>query len=407
MKKSILFSSVSVLVLMVHVQAGELVLRYDAPANDTMTEALPVGNGMLGGMIHGKPEFERMVLNEISLWTGDEKTATGGYDEMGSYQTLGILNIDTLAKSGAGEAKVPMVVCASGQESFYQHESIEASTDNNPGTKWCVVPDGVPLIWELRLPEARAISQYTFTSAGDVQERDPSTWTFSGSNNGKEWTLLDNHTNALPMEKRCETKTFTCANDKAFKSYRLTFAPKKGVMHFQIAEISIPGVIFPGKAAQQKVENYSRALDLSRATHRVTYKAGDVTYCRETFASKPDQVMVMRLTADKPKSCGGAVLLKGGHGDGEEIEDLLLLAGDPQPIHFRHPRLATRHTHGTGCSLSSAIAAGLAHGLPLSSAVQDAIAWLQGAIAHAWPLGAGQGPVHHFWQLWSKSQEEI
>ena len=313
MKKSILFSSVSVLAVMVHVQAGELVLRYDAPANDTMTEALPVGNGMLGGMIHGKPEFERVVLNDISLWTGDEKTATGGYDEMGSYQTLGILNIDTLAKSGAGESKVPMVVCASGQESFYQSENIEASTDNNVGTKWCVVPDGVPLIWELRLSEARVVSQYVFTSAGDVQERDPSTWTFSGSNNGKEWTVLDNHTNAPPMEKRCAVKTFTCANDTAYKFYRLTFAPKKGVMHFQIAEISIPGVVFPGKAAPEKVENYSRALDLSTATHRVTYKAGDVTYCRETFASAPDQVMVMRLTADKPGACGGAVMLKGGH----------------------------------------------------------------------------------------------
>jgi alpha-L-fucosidase 2 len=313
MKKRTLLSSVSVLALVLHVQAGELVLRYDTPANDTMTEALPVGNGMLGGMIHGKPELERVVLNEISLWTGDEKTATGGYDEMGSYQTLGILNIDTLAKSGAGEAKVPMVVCASGQLSYYQREGIEASTDNNPGTKWCVVPDGVPLIWELRLPEARVISQYAFTSAGDVQERDPSTWTFSGSSNGKAWTVLDNHENEPPFAKRCETKTYTCTNDTAFKFYRVTFAPKKNPMHFQIAEISIPGVVFPGKVAPDKVENYSRALDLATATHRVTYKVGDVTYCRETFASKPDQVMVMRLTADKPGACGGAVLLKGGH----------------------------------------------------------------------------------------------
>jgi len=313
MNRLLMLSGVCLLALAVRGLAAELVLRYDKPANDTMTEALPVGNGKLGGMIHGDPALERVVLNESSLWTGDEKTATGGYDEMGSYQTLGVLGIDTTARLGAVAAKVPTVVCASGQESFYQHESIAASVDHNPGTKWCVVPDGVPLVWELRLPDARALNQYSFTSAGDVPERDPSTWEFSGSNNGKDWTSLDRHQNEPPFAKRGETKTYTCKNTADFKSYRLTFAPKKGVMHFQIDEISIPGVAFPGKAAPAQVDGYHRSLDLATATHVVTYKAGDVTYRRETFASHPDQVLVMRLTADKPGSCSGAVQLKGGH----------------------------------------------------------------------------------------------
>lgn len=94
-----------------------------------------------------------------------------------------------------------------------------------------------------------------------------------------------------------------------------------------------------------------------------------------------------------------AVLLKGGHGDGDILEDLLLTA-EGHLHRYRHPLLLTTHTHGTGCSLSSAIAAGLAKGLSLPAATETAITWLQGAIAHAWPLGAGQGPVHHFWQLW-------
>ena len=313
MNRRIVLAGASLLAFAACGQAAELALRYDKPANDTMTEALPVGNGKLGGMIHGDPALERVVLNESSLWTGDEKTATGGYDEMGSYQTLGVLGIDTTARPGALAAKVPTVVCASGQESFYQSESIAASVDNNPGTKWCVVPDGVPLVWELRLPDARAVNQYSFTSAGDVPERDPSTWEFSGSNNNKEWTSLDRHDNELPFATRGEVKPYTCKNTTAFKSYRLTFAPKKGVMHFQIAEISIPGVVFPGKAAPAQVDGYHRTLDLATATHVVTYKAGDVTYKRETFASHPDQVLVMRLTADKPGSCSGAVQLKGGH----------------------------------------------------------------------------------------------
>jgi len=97
-----------------------------------------------------------------------------------------------------------------------------------------------------------------------------------------------------------------------------------------------------------------------------------------------------------------AVLLKGGHGGGDEIEDLLLVRGEDAPQRFRHPRVITRNTHGTGCSLSSAVAAGLASGLPLPAAVEAAIDWLQGAITHAWPLGGGHGPVHHFWKWWSR-----
>lgn len=92
-----------------------------------------------------------------------------------------------------------------------------------------------------------------------------------------------------------------------------------------------------------------------------------------------------------------AVLLKGGHAGGDILEDVLV-SRDAEPRVFRHPRIATPHTHGTGCSLSAAIAAGLAHDLPLPRAVASAVDWLQGAIAHAWPLGAGHGPIHHGWQ---------
>ena len=100
-----------------------------------------------------------------------------------------------------------------------------------------------------------------------------------------------------------------------------------------------------------------------------------------------------------------AVLLKGGHGDGTELVDLLAMR-DGTMCTFTHPRLQTPNTHGTGCSLSSAVAAGLANGAPLPRAAEQAITWLHGAIAHAWPLGAGHGPVHHFWQLWPPVETE-
>lgn len=97
----------------------------------------------------------------------------------------------------------------------------------------------------------------------------------------------------------------------------------------------------------------------------------------------------------------GAVLMKGGHSEGPVCTDLLVT--DAGIMRIEAPRIATRNTHGTGCSLSSAIAAGLAHGHPLDQAVRRAHDWLHGAIAAADTLhiGQGHGPVHHFHELWT------
>lgn len=106
-----------------------------------------------------------------------------------------------------------------------------------------------------------------------------------------------------------------------------------------------------------------------------------------------------RLAAAALAALGPAVLAKGGHAEGEEVVDLLLAEGRVQ--RFVHPRLHTRATHGTGCALSSAIAARLGAGETLSRAVEGAIEYLQGAMAAAYPLGSGNGhgPVDHFY-LW-------
>lgn len=100
-----------------------------------------------------------------------------------------------------------------------------------------------------------------------------------------------------------------------------------------------------------------------------------------------------------------AVLLKGGHGTGDESVDLLVTEQGVQ--RFAGPRIATRNTHGTGCTLSSAIAAGLARGLPLEAAIGSAKTYLGHAIAAADTLsiGGGHGPVHHFHALWTQEGE--
>lgn len=88
-----------------------------------------------------------------------------------------------------------------------------------------------------------------------------------------------------------------------------------------------------------------------------------------------------------------AVLLKGGHLEGPEVVDILV--GPQGETFWREPRFATRHTHGTGCTTASAIAAGLAQGLSLIEAVDRAIAYVHAAIRTAPGFGAGHGPLNH------------
>ena len=88
-----------------------------------------------------------------------------------------------------------------------------------------------------------------------------------------------------------------------------------------------------------------------------------------------------------------AVLVKGGHGDGEVLTDVL--ADADGMYRFQTQRIETRHTHGTGCTMASAIAAGLAQGMLLRNAVGRAHAYVQNAIRTAPGLGSGHGPLNH------------
>ena len=90
----------------------------------------------------------------------------------------------------------------------------------------------------------------------------------------------------------------------------------------------------------------------------------------------------------------GAALVKGGHLEGDEVVDLYW-DGEVERV-YRGPRTRTRHTHGTGCTLSAAIAAGVARGAGLEEAVGGAVGWVRAAIAGAPGLGGGRGPVNHF-----------
>jgi len=100
------------------------------------------------------------------------------------------------------------------------------------------------------------------------------------------------------------------------------------------------------------------------------------------------------------KAGAHAVLIKGGHGAGAQSTDILF--DGTASTRFSAPRIRTRNTHGTGCTLSAAIAAGLARGLVLHEAIEEAKDYLQQALQGAvnFSIGKGNGPVHHFHRWW-------
>lgn len=119
----------------------------------------------------------------------------------------------------------------------------------------------------------------------------------------------------------------------------------------------------------------------------------------------PSDADGMPAQARRLRALGAAsVLLKGGHLEGDLSVDVFDDGGD-EPLVLTAERVPTRNTHGTGCTLSAALTALLAQGLPLRVAVGQAKAYLTGALrtADRLDVGRGQGPVHHFHALWPEA----
>jgi hydroxymethylpyrimidine/phosphomethylpyrimidine kinase len=105
----------------------------------------------------------------------------------------------------------------------------------------------------------------------------------------------------------------------------------------------------------------------------------------------------MHTAADRMLRMGPrVVLIKGGHLPGENSIDLV--CSSQETFEISRPRIDTPHTHGTGCTLASAIAANLALGFPERAAIERARDYLDGAIRHAPGIGKGHGPLNHFWR---------
>ncbi|MGD9943182.1 MAG: bifunctional hydroxymethylpyrimidine kinase/phosphomethylpyrimidine kinase [Burkholderiaceae bacterium] len=200
------------------------------------------------------------------------------------------------------------------------------------------------------------------------------------------------------------------------------------------------GMLGTAEIAVAVAEGLSKPIAAGRLPHRVVdpvmvAKSGDTLLGREAIATlieailplatmitpnlpeagvlldarAPDSPREMQRTAERlrrllPDSGQCWVLLKGGHLSGDPID--LLHDGD-RMIELAGPRIETRNTHGTGCTLSAAIAALLAHGRPAEEAVRLAKAYLTEAIRRSGELqaGSGHGPVHHFHGWWPRATQ--
>jgi alpha-L-fucosidase 2 len=314
------------------VQAGDLKLWFQKPAKDAMTEALPIGNGRIGGVVFGGIDTERIQLNEDSLWTGNDH-------DYGAYQTLGDLYL------GSTLGAPPEISCTSGQHASDGSEEVASCADNDPSTKWCIDMEGKPVVWQATAsPKAEAGNSYTLTSANDVPERDPRSWEFAGSMDGQQWTTLDKQSDQQPFGNRGQSKTFTYNDPAAYHFYRLTFFSNNGDRLFQIADIDVPALTASG--GKHTVEKYRRELDLATATAHTEYTEDGVQYCRDAFASNPDQVIVVRWSSDKPGSITGNVTLKGAHREMTTADDGTLSFSGKLGNGLQYETMARVITHG-------------------------------------------------------------
>jgi len=317
--------------LTVHASGSEL--WYDAPG-EKFEEALPMGNGRIGVMIGGGIENERIILNESSVWSGSRQDADradaykvlpeirklllagengeaealvnrhftckgagsgrghGANVPFGCYQVLGNMHL-SFAGDGCGKP----LLCVSGHSAYYDYQEIEFSTDGKPSTKWCVVHNGRPVQWQVDAGRPTRPESYSFMSAEDVPARDPQSWTLEGSEDGRKWVELDSRKVEPAFSSRNQSRTYSIASPAVFRYFRFTFIPNSAVEHFQVSEICIDGVAV--EAAKDNGGSYRRELDLKTAVARVIYEKGGIHFKREHFVSKPDEVFVSRLTADK------------------------------------------------------------------------------------------------------------
>ncbi len=278
------------------------ILWYDFPAANWETQALPIGNGNLGAMIFGGIEKEQIQFNQDSLWIGDES-------ETGSYQAFG----DVYVTLDANWDKFG--VSAPGQRTGGFAQGVQNSYDDSTKTKWLVTHHNQPIIWQLRLPQAprKPLTQYTIISAKGNPAWAPRQWKLQASNNEKHWVTLDRQNLKKPYTKRIQRKIFKFKNKKTYRAYRFIFIPSDK-KQFQLTSIHLGrSRKSPFRVTPKSNPTYRRQLNITNAIHTVTYQQKDTRFKREYFSSNPQNVIVLRYTADKKSAYNATIGLTDMH----------------------------------------------------------------------------------------------
>lgn len=222
----------------------------------------------------------------------------GTKNNFGSYQTLG--NIEIAYNS----LVIPDVIrFDSDCDNINNYDQrVDKLFDGNRDTKWYAdkgFQQKFPcyVAWEYETKQK--IKSYSLTSGDDVPDRDPISWNFYGSNDGKRYLLIDKQSN-ISFESRKKTLKFPLKREVSYKFFKLeitgvaagnmTTPPQLSDIELEYEQLDEP---------LEPYSDYVRMLDIDNAVHSVTYKENGTTFTRECFMSYPDNVMVMRLKADK------------------------------------------------------------------------------------------------------------
>jgi hydroxymethylpyrimidine/phosphomethylpyrimidine kinase len=167
-----------------------------------------------------------------------------------------------------------------------------------------------------------------------------------------------------------------------------------------LKDAAVPLVVDPvmvAKGGAKLLADAAVAAIRSRLLPLATLVTPNLPECEALIGSAPVTVEEARAAAARFRALGARhVLFKGGHAEGAMVRDMLADGDNGEVLVLEAPRIDTVHTHGTGCTLASAIACGLAQQRPLAEAVRRAHAYVQDAIRTAPGLGRGHGPLNHF-----------
>jgi hydroxymethylpyrimidine/phosphomethylpyrimidine kinase len=171
-----------------------------------------------------------------------------------------------------------------------------------------------------------------------------------------------------------------------------------GVLRERRPPIVVLDPVMVSKSGHRLLEPEAASALISLLFPLATLVTPNIPEAEAIAGGRIENIAQMEAAARKLMELGAkAVLLKGGHLAGEAV-DLLVDAGGKRE--YPGPRVDARHTHGTGCSLSSAIAALIARGSSLHDAAGEAKAWVAQGIREGLDIGAGCGPIHHFHEFY-------